>query len=289
MGRKMKRKGVAKNIIVYVILSVLLFFTCYPIVFLLVGSLKNLTELISNLKNILFSSEGYVTWSFLPRSPTLRHYVEVLLDSPGFFVMFWNTVKIVVGVLIGQLVVGVPAAWGFAKYTFAFKRIVFFMYVILMVMPFQVRMVSEYLGLRNLSLLDTHGALIFPGAFSTFSVFIMYNFFSRVPDGIIEAARLDGANDWEIFWRIGIPLGSGGIFATMMLGFLEYWNLIEQPLTFLQTQSLWPLSLFSPEVTAENIGIIFVSSIIALIPSMLVFLLGQEYLEAGIAATALKE
>lgn len=285
----MRRKGLVKNIIVYVILSVLLFFTCYPIVFLLVGSLKNLTELISNLQNIFGQSEGYVVWSFLPRNPTLRHYVEVLLDSPGFFVMFWNTVKIVVSVLIGQMVVGVPAAWGFAKYTFAFKKILFFIYIILMVMPFQVRMISEYLGLRSLSLLDTHGALIFPGAFSTFSVFIMYNFFSRVPDGIIEAARLDGANDWQIFWHIGIPLGSGGIFAAMMLSFLEYWNLIEQPLIFLQNQSLWPLSLFSPEVTVENIGIVFVSSVIALIPSIFVFLLGREYLEAGIAATALKE
>ena len=87
---------------------------------------------------------SYVFWRVLPLYPTLRSYVKVLLDSPEFFVMFWNSVKITVGVLAGQILVGVPAAWGFARYRFPGKNLLFMIYVALMMMPFQVMMLSNY-------------------------------------------------------------------------------------------------------------------------------------------------
>ena len=117
----------------------------------------------------------------------------------------------------------------------------------------------------------------------------MYRFFAGVPDSLIEAAKLDGAGNFQIFWRIGLPLGSPGILSAMVLGFLEYWNLIEQPMAFLKTKSLWPLSLFLPNIGMEQAGLAFATSIVVLIPALLVFLAGQEYLEQGILATATKE
>lgn len=92
-----------------------------------------------------------------------------------------------------------------------------------------------------------------------------------------------------IFVKIGLPLSSGGILSAGVLGFLEYWNLIEQPLAFLETQSLWPLSLYLPEISLEQAGYSFVASVITLIPAVFVFLLGREYLEQGIVASAMKE
>ena len=105
----------------------------------------------------------------------------------------------------------------------------------------------------------------------------------------MESARLDGAGELLIFIKIGIPLGSPGIISALVLGFLEYWNLIEQPMVFLKTKELWPLSLYLPNIELEQAGFAFAASVVALAPAVLVFLSGQDYLEQGIVSTAVKE
>lgn len=262
---------------------------CYPVVFLITGTFMDGGELKDCLGPVMAGTEGFVSWRLVPRYPTLQSYLELLLDSPRFFVMFWNSVKLVAAILLGQLLVGVPAAWGLARFRFPFRRLFYLIYIILMMMPFQVRMLSDYLILDRLQLLDSHAGLILPAVFSTFPVFIMYRFFQSVPEAVLESARLDGANAWQIFLWIGIPLGTGGIVSAIVLDFLEYWNLIEQPLTFLKDKALWPLSLFLPNIGLDRAGVAFMSSVVTLIPAIFVFLLGQGYLEQGIAAAAVKE
>lgn len=271
-------------------LLVLAFIACYPILFLCTGSLMGSGELKANLSPVLAGEgTGYIKWTLLPLYPTLRSWVQVLLDTPEAFVMFWNSVKMTLAILAGQLLVGVPAAWGFARYRFPGRKILFTVYIILMMMPFQVLMLSEYLVLDRLHLLDNQLAVILPAVFSTFPVFIMYRFFCGIPDAIIESAKLDGAGPLQVFWYIGLPIGSGGIVSAMVLGFLEYWNLIEQPLTFLKTKSLWPLSLFLPNISLNKAGLAFAASVLMLIPAFFVFLGGQDYLEQGIVSAAVKE
>lgn len=271
-------------------LLVLAFIACYPILFLCTGSLMGSGELKANLSPVLAGEgTGYIKWTLLPLYPTLRSWVQVLLDTPEAFVMFWNSVKMTLAILAGQLLVGVPAAWGFARYRFPGRKILFTVYIILMMMPFQVLMLSEYLVLDRLHLLDNQLAVILPAVFSTFPVFIMYRFFCGIPDAIIESAKLDGAGPLQVFWYIGLPIGSGGIVSALVLGFLEYWNLIEQPLTFLKTKSLWPLSLFLPNISLNKAGLAFAASVLMLIPAFFVFLGGQDYLEQGIVSAAVKE
>ena len=214
----------------------------------------------------------------------MRHYVELLLDEPGYYVMFWNSVKIAGGVIGGQLLLSLPAAWGFARWHFPGKKMLLSLYIVLMLFPFQILMLSEYLVLNRMGMIDTLWALILPGVCSTFPVFIMYRFFSKLSKDVIEAAKLDGANEWQIFWRIGIPLGMPGIMSVIVLDFLEYWNLIEQPAVFLRTERLKPLSLYISTITKENAGVAFVAALVALLPPLLVFLCGHRYLEQGIAA-----
>ena len=280
----MKRKCIA------FCLAAALFVICYPVVFLAAGSLMGGDELLENLSPVMHDqSGGFAKWSLLPRYPTLRSYVEVLLDSPAFFVMFWNSIKIAVGVLAGQLLVAVPAAWGFTRYEFAGKKLLFSLYIVFMLLPFQVLMLSEYLVLYRLSLLNTLWAVILPGIFSTFPVFVLYNFFRGIPDQIVEAARLDGASELQIFLRIGVPMGMPGIAAVLILQFLEYWNLVEQPMLFLEDARLWTLPLYLPDISLERAGFSLAAAVITLIPSLLVFFAGQDGLERGIAATAVKE
>lgn len=285
----MKKRFSIRKLLVIGFLALPAFVACYPILFLLAGSLMGRDELKANLSPVLSGGTGFIRWSLLPAYPTLREWVRLLLDTPEAFVMFWNSVKMTLAILAGQLLVGVPAAWGFAKYRFPGKKIFFTVYIILMMMPFQVLMLSEYLVLDGMRLLDHPLSVILPAVFSTFPVFIMYRFFCGVPDAIIESAKIDGAGHLKVFLHVGLPIGSAGVISAIVLGFLEYWNLIEQPLAFLKDKSLWPMSLFLPNIDLSRAGLAFAASVSMLIPAFFVFLGGQDYLEQGIMAGAVKE
>lgn len=278
-----------KFIPVYVILSIAGLIMILPVLMMLSNSIMGGQELKEAYGAVLGEDTGKLSARILPVYPTLAPYVELLLDSPDFFVMFWNSVKQVFSVMLGQTFVGTMAAWAFARYEFRGRRPLFLLYMILMVMPFQVTMVSSYLVLSKLSLLDTHLAVILPGIFSTFPVFIMEKFFRAIPKEVFEAAKVDGAGEFTTFLRIGIPLGSPGIISALILNFLEYWNAVEAPMTFLKTKSKLPLSLYLPEITTDQMGVAFVASVVMMLPAVLGFLWGRDYLQKGIEASGLKE
>lgn len=260
----------------------------FPFCFLAAGSFMGEDELQHYLGPILENTGGYAQISMIPTFPTIKAYVKVLLDTPEFFVMFWNSVKITAGILAGQVIFGTPAAWAFATGSFPFRKGLVWIYIVMMLMPFQVLMLPDYLVLRKLNLLDHISGLVLQGAFSAFPVFIMYRFFCGIPEDIIEAARLDGAGDFSLFWHIGLPVGKSGIFSAMVLGLLESWSMIEQPMTFLKTKNLWPLSILLPDIQKGNLGYIFAVSVLTFLPALLVFLTGGEYLEQGIEASSIK-
>ena len=278
-----------KFIPVYVILSIAGLIMILPVLMMLSNSIMGGQELKEAYGAVLGGDTGKLSARLLPVYPTLAPYVELLLDSPDFFVMFWNSVKQVFSVMLGQTFVGTMAAWAFARYEFRGRRPLFLLYMILMVMPFQVTMVSSYLVLSKLSLLDTHLAVILPGIFSTFPVFIMEKFFRAIPKEVFEAAKVDGAGEFTAFLRIGIPLGSPGIISALILNFLEYWNAVEAPMTFLKTKSKLPLSLYLPEITTDQMGVSFVASVVMMLPAVLGFLWGRDHLQKGIEASGLKE
>ena len=271
------------------LLAFIAFFVWVPLWLLISGSLMGAEEMTQNLAPVLGNTEGTAVWPLLPMYPTLKPYIELLLDTPQFFAMFWNSCRQVFPVVIGQVLIGAPAAWAFARFHFRGKKILYSLYIVLMLMPFQVTMVSSYLVLDNLGLMNSVWAIILPGAVSTFPVFLMVRFFTSIPSALTEAAALDGAGPPQILFHIGLPLGAPGILSAVVLGFLEYWNALEQPLTFLQDKTLWPLSLYLPTVTADNAGVSLVASVIMLVPALLIFLFGQRYLEAGISASGMKD
>lgn len=260
-----------------------------PLYMVVSGSFMGVNEITRNLSPALSDAKGTVFWPIIPQYPTLRPYVELLLDSPAFFKMFWNSICQVAPILAGQLIIAVPAAWAFAKIEFPFRKVIFTLYIALMIMPFQVTMVSSYLVLDRLKLLNTYLAVILPAAFSTFPVFIIVKFFSSIPQAMIEAAKIDGATERQIFTEIGIPLGKSGIMSAMVLGFLENWNAIEPSLTFLSDKSKWPLSLYLPDISTDRLGVSLVASVIMMAPALLIFVFGQSHLEDGIRASGLKE
>lgn len=262
---------------------------CFPLLLLLTGSVMDSLEMKAYLLPAFGGGEGFIQWKLMPEYPTFEHYGRLLFMTPSFFVLFWNSVKLVACILIGQMIVGVPAAWAFAAYQVRGSRALFALYVVLMLLPFQVTMLSSYLVLDRLSLMNTHAAIILPAVFSTFPIFLAYGGFRALPPQLFEAARIDGAGELRIFVTIGLPLGKSGILSAIVLGFLEYWNLMEQPLAFLEDKALWPLSLYLPEISWMQAGFALCASLITLIPAAFVFVLGQDYLEQGIIYSGLKE
>ena len=268
---------IVRKSMLFTALLALILLLCFPIWFAVTGAFSAQWELEVKLSPVFVNTDGMAAWSVLPAAPTLKSLVEVLLDSPGFFTMFWNSVMISLGVLGGQLLTAVPAAWALARFPLRGKKRILTAYIVLM------------LVLQKCNLLDTLGAVILPAIFSTFPVFILYRFFKAIPQEILEAARLDGAGELRIFCQIGIPMGAPGIMSVCILTFLDSWNMIEQPMTYIKTKSLWPLSLFLPEIGMEEMGVGFAAALMMLIPALLLFLGCQEYLEQGIAMSGGKD
>ena len=279
----------AKKGITIFLISLPTLLVCLPIILLITGSVMSNGELHQHLLPVFSDRMEYVSWKIVPDYPTFENYGKLLFMTPQFFVLVWNSVMMVACILAGQLLVGVPAAWAFAVYQVKGSRVLFTLYVVLMLLPFQVTMLSGYLVLNRLDMLDTQQAVILPAVFSTLPVFITYGGFRCIPVQLFEAARIDGAGEWRIFCKIGIPLGKSGLLSAFVLGFLEYWNMMEQPMAYLGDKSLWPLSLYLPQITWAQAGYAFTTSIITLIPAVFVFIWGQDYLEQGIIFSGLKE
>ncbi len=287
MGKRHKIAGTVKKYTVTMAVAGLGISFLLPILILLSGSLADALEWQGRAEALALDTEGYVDWKWIPDYPTLEQYKRLLFYSPAFLKLFWNSVRMAGMILAGQLLVGIPGAWALASFRFKGRGALFTGYVILMLLPFQVTMLSRYLVVRQLGLLDTAGAVTLPAVFSTFPVFLVYRSFRSIPPELPEAARIDGAGEWRIFVRIGIPLARGGILAAMVLDFLESWNMVEEPLAFLKDKSLWPLSLYLPEIGLSQAGFSCAASLVTICMSWFVFRIFSDSLEKGIINSGL--
>jgi len=187
-----------------------------------------------------------------------------------------------VPIVIFQTVVALFASYGFSRLTGKLKEIIFFVYIILMLMPYQVTLVPNYLVSEKLGILDTRWAIILPGIFSPFAVFLLTKAMKRIPKTYFEAAMLDGANEFQIFTSICYPMVRSAVFSVLMLVFIDYWNMVEQPLILLSDESMHPLSVFLSKINSGDTGLAFAVAVIYMMPSLLMFLYGEDYLVEGI-------
>lgn len=218
----------------------------------------------------------------IPNVVTFSQYNTVLIQSPEYLLLFWNSVLLVLPIVIMQVLIAALAAYSFTRWKSRWKEILFFTYIILMLMPFQVTLVPNFLVADFLGILDTRWAIWFPGFVAPFSVFLLTKFMRRIPVSYIEAAKLDGAGEWQIFRKIALPLCRGALYAVAILVFIDYWNMVEQPLILLRNPDMHPLSVFLYRINQAEIGIAFATASIYMLPSLLMFLHGEEHLIEGI-------
>ena len=224
-----------------------------------------------------------VNLKFIPDMVELSQYTTVLLKSPEYLLKFWNSVILVVPIVVFQIFIALGAAYSFMRFRGRIREIIFFVYVALMLMPYQVTLVPNYLVADWLKILDTRASIILPGIFAPFSVYLLTKFMRRIPNSLIEAAKLDGANEWQIFTKVCIPLCKGPIASVAILVFIDYWNMVEQPLILLSDSDKYPLSIFLSEINKGEVGLAFAVAVIYMVPTILIYLYGEEYLIEGIS------
>ena len=213
---------------------------------------------------------------------SFSQYITVLFKSPEYLFKFWNSVILVVPIVVFQLAVASGAAYGFTRFRGKLKEVIFFVYIILMLMPYQVTLVPNYLVSEWLNILDTKWAIWLPGIFSPFAVFMLTKYMRRIPASVMEAAQIDGAGEWQIFKSICMPLCKGALCSVAILIFIDYWNMVEQPLILLSDPEMHPLSVFLSKINEGEIGLAFAVATIYMVPPILVFLYGEDYLVEGI-------
>ena len=226
-----------------------------------------------------------VGFHMFPEHFTLEAYGNVMLDTPEYWLKFWKSLGMAGVIAAGQLLIGGMCGMAFAKYHFSGWKLLFFLFVVFLLLPVQVTLFPNFLVLSWLKLTGTWWALILPGIFSPFGVFLMTLIFQNVPGEILEAARLDGAGTLRIFANIMLPVAKPGAISLLVLAFVDNWNMVEQPMILLQYPWQYQLSVFLASVNTQNFVLQFVCGILSLVPVTLLFLFFHEELAEGISVS----
>jgi len=283
-----KKKIRISNIFIMVILVGMAVIVLLPVVFIAANSFMDGREIMKSYGGIATDTGKRILPHIIPERATIKQYAEVFYMKPDYLIKFWNSMFITLAIVAGQIIVSCLAGYGFAKFNFPLKNFVFFLFIILMMMPYQVTLVPQYLMLDKIGLIGSYSAIILPGISAPFGIFLLTQVFSSIPDNIIEAAKIDGANNIQVLFKIIFPYGKTGIASLFILSFIDNWNMVEQPLVFLNDIRKYPLSIFLCRINMYDLGVAFVCGILAMLPVVIIFLYLKESLVFGIETSNLK-
>ncbi|NNC13898.1 carbohydrate ABC transporter permease [Planctomonas sp. JC2975] len=279
-SRGVKRSvwSVAKHVIMILLAFVML----YPLLWMVVSSLRP--------NNAIFTDA-----SIIPNSFQWSNYTAGwnALSDP-FSLYLGNSIIIVLGAILGNLLACSLAAYAFARLEFRFKRVAFTIMLLTIMLPFQVTLVPQYIMFSFVHMLNTFWPLILPKVLGTdsFFIFLMVQFIRGIPRELDEAARIDGCGHPRIFFRVILPLMTPALATTTIFTFIWMWNEFFGPIVYLTQPHTWTVQValgqFIDNQTGGNWGALFAMSVVSLIPVFLAFLVGQRFLIRGIATTGIK-
>lgn len=253
----------------YLLLSLIVLLFLMPVIYMLANSFMQSVEIT---EAYTASANHYATFHLIPDKFSLEQYYQAFLRRPKFLQMFWNSLLITVPIVAVQTVVSIFAAFAFTKLKFPLRDTLFFVFIILLILPSWVTLVPNYIMIQKLGLLDTVWSLILPSAFTAFGVCLLRQYIRYIPDETIEAAKIDGASTFKILFRIVVPQVKGGIAALMILTFIDSWNMVEQVIIYITDKEMYPLSVALSEFSDSDSGIIFACGVIFMIPPLLLYL-----------------
>jgi multiple sugar transport system permease protein len=284
-----------KNIPVKAFLFAAALIYIIPLLIMLTNSFMSQKEVARNYSaeydlfdNDLKGQTHYAEYNLITENITLEQYNTLLFKTPMYLGLFLNSLKLTLPIVLTQVVIGSAAAYGFTLWKSRFKEILFCVYIIVMVLPFQATLVSNYIMADKLGILNTRLSIILPWGFNPFAVFIMRQSMKGMSYSVFEAAQIDGANHLRRFIHMALPLSKGGAASLIILSFADCWAMAEHPMIFLKDAAIEPLSVTLFKIGQGNMGLIFAASVFYMLPVVWLFLYGQEYFERGVKLSALK-
>lgn len=274
----MKSNKVVSKIFIYILLIAVTITMIFPFLWMLSSSIK-------------FDRDIFIfPIQWIPDQPVWSNFIDIWTRIP-LATFIYNTAKITLIVTLLQLTTSSFAAYAFSKLEFKGRNLLFVAYIATIAVPWQAYMVPQFIMMRSLGLNNTHLAIILLQAFSAFGVFMMRQFYQGIPDSLIEAARMDGMNDYQIYYRIMLPLSKPALSTLTIFTFVNTWNDFLGPLLYLTRDELKTiqigLRMFITQYSAEY-GLIMAASVVVLIPVLVVFLSLQRHFVQGVAAIGVK-
>lgn len=251
-----------RDYILYIIMGLYLF----PILITVITSLETLKEV-----------DHIVHLKLIPSRVTLRQYYLLFFEKEQYILMFWKSIKITLAIVSLNTIYSVFVGIILVKTKLRWNKIIFMLYLLGSIVPYQVYMLSHYIQFNKIGIFDTDYALIFPQIFSPFGVVLISLFITKIPDELIEVIRLETNSIYKIVSYGIIPNIKGGIVLLMILCFSENWNLVEQPLAMITEKIRQPLSVFLSYMGNDQ-EIIFAACVVYSIPSIILYTLFEECL-----------
>ncbi len=281
MKNKMNKAQVeyiVKRILLYAFLAVISLIMILPFLWMLSASVKREIDVFS----------FPIQW--IPETFQWSNYKKIWTEMP-FTTYYLNTIKIAASVTFIQLFTCSLAAYAFSKIEFPGRDKIFIGYLATMMIPYQVIMIPQFMIIRNMGLVDTHMALILTAAFNPFGVFLFRQFFMGIPEELSEAARIDGCCEFRIFAHVILPLAKSAAASLTIFTFVDRWNDFLGPMIYINSDKMKTLQLGMRNLQTElssSYALLMAAAVCASIPTIVVYLLAQDFFVEGIAATGVK-
>jgi multiple sugar transport system permease protein len=264
---------------IYLLLMLGLLLMVGPFLWMLLGSLKPQAEFLVSPPN------------FLPQAPTTDNYDRLFsqLDFPRFF---FNSSLVALVVTVGNVLFCPMLGYALAKLQWRGKGLIMGLVLATLMVPAGITLIPNFVLMRNLGLVNTYPGLILPFLVGPFGVFLTRQFMYGIPDELLEAARIDGANEWRIFWQVVLPITAPVLATLGILTFLGSWNSFLYPLVMAQEPEMYTLPValatFATGQYQADHGMLMAGSFVLVVPVLIVFILFQRWITEGIATTGLK-
>ncbi|SDR08525.1 carbohydrate ABC transporter permease [Thermostaphylospora chromogena] len=278
-----RKTSVPKTVAWHVISVLLLVIVLYPLVWLIGGSFKESNEIVGSIDPF-------------PVRPIVDNYISAVEGIAGIPAtsFFLNSLIISALTVVGVVLSCSLAAYSFARLRFRGRNVMFAMMIATLLLPFHVMLIPQYIIFNNLGLVNTYVPLILPKflAVDAFFVFLFVQFMRGIPKELDEAAKIDGAGHWLIFWRVLMPLARPAVITASIFAFIWSWNDFLGPLVYISDPERYPLplalQLYIDQEQFSDYGAMIAMSMLSLVPILLFFLAFQRFLVQGVATSGMK-
>jgi len=259
-----------------------------PIVFTFFYSFFPKSEMDAYLSLKGHYAEAWLPALVSPKVFSLRQYYTIFIEEPMYLKLFLNSVFYGVGILLGQMVFVPSTAYALSRFKFRGREALFFVVMALMLMPFQVIQAPTVITLRTLNLMNTSWAVLLPMWFTPFYIFLLRQFMVGIPTEMFEAGMMDGAGPIRSYFHVMMPVCRPVLGAALALSFADSWNMVEQPLVYLQNEMERPLSVMFNVLSESKKDIAFAGAALYIVPMLVMYFYFQEDILLGVQLSELK-